>query len=56
LGRYTLRMAEDKKNTSIRLSAEGERLRRLLAKALGVNKTAVIEIALRDLAAKNGVK
>lgn len=49
-------MKEIKKYTSIRISADGERLRAALAKLLGVNKTAVIEIALRELAAKHGVK
>jgi hypothetical protein len=49
-------MQEDKKSTSIRLSANAERLRKQLAALLGVNKTAVIEIALRELAAKHGVK
>lgn len=41
-----------KKLTSIRLSAEAERLRAQLASALGVNKTAVLELAIRELARK----
>lgn len=49
-------MKEERKYTSIRISAEGERIRAALAKLLGVSKTAVIELALRELAAKYGVK
>jgi hypothetical protein len=49
-------MQDERKNTSIRISADGERLRAALAKLLGISKTAVIEIALRELAAKHGVK
>lgn len=49
-------MQDEKKNTSIRLSANAERLRVALATLLGVNKSAVVEIALRELAAKYGVK
>jgi hypothetical protein len=49
-------MSNERKNTSIRISAEGERLRAALSKLLGISKTAVIEIALRELAARHGVK
>jgi ribosomal protein L20A (L18A) len=49
-------MQDEKKNTSIRISADGERLRAALAKVLGINKTAVIELALRELAARHGIK
>lgn len=48
-------MTTERKSTSIRLSAEAERLRAALAKLLGVNKTAIVEIALREMAQKYGV-
>ena len=46
----------DKKPTSIRLSVEAKRLRKLLAKQLGVSESAVLELAIRELAEKKGVK
>lgn len=45
-----------KKATSIRLSAEAVRLRDLLSENLGINATDVLELAIRELAKKNGVK
>jgi hypothetical protein len=45
----------DKLQTSIRLTPEAAQLRDELAKKLGIDKTAVIEIALRELALKHGV-
>lgn len=45
-----------KSPTSIRLSDEAERLRDALTIALGVGKTSVIELALRELAKRHGVK
>ncbi|GHO73844.1 hypothetical protein KSD_16150 [Ktedonobacter sp. SOSP1-85] len=47
---------KDKTPTSIRLSDEGKRLRKLLAEKLGISESAVIEIALRRLAEWEGVK
>lgn len=44
-----------KKPTSYRLSREGLRLAAALAKKLGIPKTAVIEIALREMAERKGV-
>lgn len=46
----------DKKLTSIRLSEEAQRLRAELAKKLGVTQAAVVELAIRELAKKEGVK
>ncbi len=45
----------EKSSTSIRLSPEAEKLRTKLAAKLGINKTAVIELALREFAEKHGV-
>ena len=45
----------DTVNTSLRLSQTGETLRAKLAQLLGVTKTAVIELALREFAKKHGV-
>lgn len=42
--------------TSVRLSAEAERLRDALAERLGVSKSAVLELAIRELAKKNGMR
>lgn len=46
----------NKKNTSIRLSEEAERLRKLLAEKLGVSQSAVIELAIRELAKREDLK
>lgn len=46
-----------KKNpTSIRLSDEGKRLVALLAEKLAVSQTAVLELAIREKAKREGVK
>ena len=45
----------DKKPTSVRLSDEAKRLRKLLAQRLGVSETAIIELAIRELAEKKGI-
>ena len=42
--------------TSIRLSPTADRLRRLLAERLGITMSAVIEIAIRLLAKREGVE
>lgn len=42
--------------TSIDLSDEADRLRRALAKEMGVNLAAVVEMAIRCLARREGVK
>jgi predicted DNA-binding protein len=49
-------MKRTKKATSIRLSEEAMRLRNLLAEKLGVTASDVIELAIRELAKKEGVK
>lgn len=46
----------EKKATSVRLSGEALRLLALLAKRYGVNKTAVLELVLRRVAAEDGVE
>jgi predicted DNA-binding protein len=48
-------MDKKTKPTSIRLSEEGQQLRKLLAKKLGLSESAVIELALRRLAEMEGV-
>lgn len=42
--------------SSVRLSDEGKRLQVALAEKLGVSQKAVMELALRELAHKKGVK
>jgi len=42
--------------SSMRLSDEGKWLQRELARVLGISQKAVLELALRDLAEKKGVK
>ena len=41
---------DTKKPTSIRLSEDGKRIRKLLAKKLGLSESAIVELALRRLA------
>jgi len=43
-------MNMNKKLTSLRISEEAYRLREWLAQELGVNRTAVIELAIREMA------
>jgi hypothetical protein len=45
----------EKIQTSIRLTREAVQLREALAKALGIDKTGVIELAIRELARAHGV-
>jgi len=45
-----------KKHTSYRISEEGKQLIKLLARLLGVNETAIVEMAVREMAEKRGVK
>jgi len=45
----------EKASTSIRLSQVAQNLRAKLAVKLGINQTAVIELALREFAEKHGV-
>lgn len=45
-----------KKPISMRVSNEGILLMDLLAKKLGVNRTAITEIAVRQMAEREGVK
>lgn len=45
-----------KKKTSIQISEDAKRLQKLLAEHLGINQTAVIELAIRELAEKKGIK
>lgn len=52
----TIVSMKSKQLTSIRLSAEAKRLRILLAEKLGISQTAVLEIALREKAKREGVK
>lgn len=49
-------MATDKKATSYRLSDEARRLLAALAASLGVTQTAALELAVRQLAKREGVK
>ena len=45
-----------KHKTSMSLSREGERLLRLLAEKLAINRSAVLEIALRKMAKVEGIR
>ena len=51
--RYNKRM---KNSTSFRLSEEAIRLIKLLAEEKGVSQAAIIEMALREMAKREGVK
>jgi predicted transcriptional regulator len=42
--------------TSIRLSDDAQHLRDVLAESLGVSKAAVVELAIRELAKKHGLR
>lgn len=46
----------ERKQRSIRLTTDARRLLELLAARLGLNQTAVIELAIRRLAEGEGVK
>jgi predicted transcriptional regulator len=48
-------MATTKKQTGIRLTDEGRELLEELARKLGVSQTAIMEIAIRKMAANEGV-
>lgn len=45
-----------KKLTSIRLSDDAKRLITLMSEKLGISQTAIIELAIREKAKREGVK
>ena len=47
---------DDKKQVGMKLTAEARRLRAELAQKLGVDRTAVVELAIREKAERDGVK
>jgi predicted transcriptional regulator len=47
---------QEKKSIGIKLSSEARRLREALAQKHGISKTAVIEMAIRHMAERDGVK
>lgn len=47
---------ETKRLTSVRLSQEAKRLLALLAQKLSISQAAVLELAIRDKARREGVK
>jgi len=49
-------MKDNKLFTSLRLTEDAMRLRELLSEKLGVNLTAVIELAIRELAKREDIK
>jgi len=49
-------MKKKKIYTSIRLTEDANRLRKLLAEKLGVNLAVVLELAIRELAKRENVK
>jgi len=46
----------NRKLTSIRITEEAKRLRDLLAQRLGVSKSAVLELAIRELAKREDIR
>lgn len=46
----------NKKLTSIRITEEAMRLRNLLVQKLGISKSAVLELAIRELAKRENVQ
>jgi hypothetical protein len=52
---YTERSPMGKKHTSYRISEEGKQCIKLLARLLGISETAVVEIAVREMAEKKRV-
>lgn len=54
--RYNSLMSKDKQvPTSVRLTLECIRLRNALAKKMGISRTAVLEIAVREMAERRGI-
>jgi uncharacterized protein (DUF1778 family) len=53
---YNVCMNKSEKHTTIRLTPEAKRLLEELAKKLGVTKTGIIEMAIREFAEKREVK
>jgi len=53
---YTKKDKTMKKLTSIRLTPEAVILIRILSKKMGVNQTAILELAIRELARKENVE
>jgi hypothetical protein len=51
-----LTLGDKRKPTSIRLSEDAMQLRKLLAQHLGVSESAVIELAIRELAERKGIQ
>lgn len=49
-------MTKESAVLSIRLSPEARRLRAALSQKLGVNLSAVVELAIRQMAKREGVK
>jgi antitoxin component of RelBE/YafQ-DinJ toxin-antitoxin module len=49
-------MKKDIKATSIRMTAEAKRLQAALSEKMGISMTAVIELAIRQMAKKEGLK
>jgi hypothetical protein len=49
-------MSEKKHPTRVRLSDAAKRLQKLLSEKLGVSQAAVLELAIRELAKREGVK
>ena len=47
---------EKKKATSVRLTPEALRLLKLLSEKLGLNATSIIELAIREKAARERIK
>lgn len=49
-------MDRKSKPSTIRLTEEGKQLRKLLAKKLGISESAIVELSIREMAEKRGVK
>ncbi len=51
-----IQKSDDKKQIGVKLTGEARRLRAEIARKLGIDQTAVIELAIREKAQKEGVQ
>lgn len=49
-------ISDDKKQVGVKLTGEARRLRAELSRKLGIDQTAVIELAIRQMARREGVE
>ncbi len=51
-----IQKTDDKKQIGVKLTGEARRLRAEIARKLGIDQTAVIELAIREKAQREGVQ